>query len=216
VRKNSARLQKASKKWALRIGATSICDESGCCYQRGRVRSRRSATERAAPANQRPQANPTPCPEITSPPTRYASSTPPFTRDRVGLRAAAPRSRRARSDAPTPGTPAGRARLSERAAPANQRAQALSTRRLDITSPPTGYASSTPPFTRNRVGLRAAAPRSRRARSDAPTPGTPAGRARLSERAAPANQRAQALSTRRLDITSPPTGYASSTPPFYS
>ena len=64
----------------------------------------------------------------------------------------------------------GRARLSERAAPANQRAQAHPTHRHDITLCQLRSASSTPPFPRGRLGLRNVTPRSRRARRGAPHP----------------------------------------------
>ena len=59
-----------------------------------------SSRAAAAPANQRAQANPTRRPKITLGPIRSAFSTPAFVRNRQGLRAATPRSRRARSDAP--------------------------------------------------------------------------------------------------------------------
>jgi hypothetical protein len=61
----------------------------------GRVRSRRSASERAAPANPRAQGHPKQRPEITLCPLRSASATPSFARGRRGLRNVTLRSRRA-------------------------------------------------------------------------------------------------------------------------
>jgi len=65
-------------------------------------------------------------------------------------------------------TRAGRARLSERAAPANRRAQADTTRQPESRLAPLRSASSTPPFALGCRGLRAVTLRSRRARRDAP------------------------------------------------
>ena len=104
----------STQRWEWRQGKSSFSPDAGCgtkfflvqprsgCFRVGRVRSRRSASERAAPANPRAQAHPNHGPEITLGPLRSASATPSFARGRRGLRNVTLRSRRARRDAPHP------------------------------------------------------------------------------------------------------------------